>query len=698
MKDFNKKLQERFKTMCDTGRLFRVALTGNQVWNLYLHGFGIDTIFRDPESSEHNCNHCKNFIRRYGNIVAISGDNTLMTLFDVELMNIPREYISSASDLSEKIKASEIINVFFETFDELKSLPYESCKKDQSIFRLGIDKNVKRYTKEEAEKFGVVKPNEIRTFNHMHLDIPKQFVDHSGKSVENIMGEYRSKFDVFKRAMTELSLATLEMVKDLINQGSLLDGTSHVHDLETMIKFKKTHDSISYGVFNWYWDVTYNMNERTAKFKNHLIGVLCTEIEAGEKGLERCCLDWNKRVDPANFMKATAPITKKQIAEAEKFLIDNNYVDSFNRRHAKIDDILVSEIKHINTGSGALKTFSMFDSVKPTQSSKEMNFDHVVPTSVEAFMSTVLPNCKSVEVYMENRMANNMTNLTTAIDQNCKSAFKWNNPYSWTFNGNLAGKSMIAEAVKTAGGKIDGVLRFSIMWNEDGRSIVDFDAHCSEADGHEIYYADKHGRLSGSLDIDMISPIGLGVENIVYTDLSRMRDGEYHFYNHNFNDRNNTGFKAQIAFGNQIFDYEVIGNMRGNTKVASVRLRNGIFTIEHHLPHTSISKDIYGLESNQFHKVSLVSVSPNHWGQNAVGNKYYFFMLEGCRTSDFIRSFHIENLNAELAEHRKVMEVVGNVNMLSSEGDQLAGLGFNTTVKDTVVVRVDGKHLMKIQF
>ena len=108
MKDFNKKLQERFKTMCDTGRLFRVALTGNQVWNLYLHGFGIDTIFRDPESSEHNCNHCKNFIRRYGNIVAISGDNTLMTLFDVELMDIPREYIRSASDLSEKIKA--IIN------------------------------------------------------------------------------------------------------------------------------------------------------------------------------------------------------------------------------------------------------------------------------------------------------------------------------------------------------------------------------------------------------------------------------------------------------------------------------------------------------------------------------------------------------------------------------------------------------------
>ena len=56
-----------------------------------------------------------------------------------------------------------------------------------------------------------------------------------------------------------------------------------------------------------------------------------------------------------------------------------------------------------------------------------------------------------------------------------KPIFKWSNNYSWTFNGNLAGKSQIKEAVKSEGGKIDGVLRFSIIWNEDGKDILDFD-------------------------------------------------------------------------------------------------------------------------------------------------------------------------------------------------------------------------------
>lgn len=41
-------------------------------------------------------------------------------------------------------------------------------------------------------------------------------------------------------------------------------------------------------------------------------------------------------------MKATAPITKKQIAEAQTFVEENGYVESFNRRFANIDDIKVS--------------------------------------------------------------------------------------------------------------------------------------------------------------------------------------------------------------------------------------------------------------------------------------------------------------------------------------------------------------------
>ena len=81
MKEFNKKIQAQFEKMCQTGKLFRVALTGQQVSDLYIASFDKDPIFRDPASSTHNCNHCKNFLRRYGNIVSIAEDFSISTMF-----------------------------------------------------------------------------------------------------------------------------------------------------------------------------------------------------------------------------------------------------------------------------------------------------------------------------------------------------------------------------------------------------------------------------------------------------------------------------------------------------------------------------------------------------------------------------------------------------------------------------------------
>jgi hypothetical protein len=75
-------------------------------------------------------------------------------------------------------------------------------------------------------------------------------------------------------------------------------------------------------------------------------------------------------------------------------------------------------------------------------------------------------------------------------------------------------------------------------------------------------------------------------------------------------------------------------------------------------------------------------------------------MLEGCKAPGQIRSFHNENLNADLAKHRKVMEVLGTTNMITPGDNQLSGLGFNATVRDELIVRVSGTHkrVLKIKF
>ena len=119
-----------------------------------------------------------------------------MTIFDVLTTE---EYQKGMQDMSQLLISSGVRDIFFETFDELTSLPYESCKKTNNVFRLGVDSNPKRYTDEEAKAFGIVEPGKVYTFNHFHLDLPKAFVDMSGKSIESIQADYRSAKEVFQR-------------------------------------------------------------------------------------------------------------------------------------------------------------------------------------------------------------------------------------------------------------------------------------------------------------------------------------------------------------------------------------------------------------------------------------------------------------------------------------------------------------------
>lgn len=712
MIEFTKSIQVQFDRMCATGKLFRSVLTGQQVWELYINGFEkeYNPIFRDPESSTHNCNLCKNFIRRYGNIIAIDENYNVITIFDIDAS---KEYLSIAKSISNALKASKITDVFFETFNELNSLPYESCNKSNIKFKLGIDKNVKRYTKEESEKFGVVKPNEIKTFNHLHLLLPKQFVDMSGNSIERIMADYRDAKNVFQRAMVEIPLDTLHLVRDLINQGSLLDGQTHLYKIEQFIPLKTQYDEVpAKNKDNWCWINSYNL--KFAKFKNELIGVLCSELAEG-KELNDACQAWNKRVDPANYMKAIAPITQRQIEEARKFVEENGYAESFERRFANIDDIKASEIKHINVGDGKLKSISMFDNVKSTSTRhKRSEFDGVEEVHIDKFMKDILPTCTSVEAFLSNKHDGNMVSLTTAENKDSKPIFKWNNNYSWTFNGNLAGKSMIKDAVATKGGKVDGVLRFSIMWAE-GETIdnSDLDAWAREPNNNLIGFntsfrkdrGNEKTLMSGQLDVDITNPSIYNhkniVENIAWSDLSKMKNGNYVFWVNQYSFRNSQGFKAEIEFDGEIYCYEYNKPVNGNILVAKVNLNNGVFTIKHILPESYLSsKELYGLQTNEFHKVNLVCLSPNHWDENNVGNKHYFFMLTGCKCPTSIRSFHNENLIPDLLQHRKVIEVLGAKNMINPSEKQLSGLGFNATVRDELVVRLQGTHkrVIKITF
>lgn len=724
MINFNKKIQAQFAIMAATGKLFRVELSGQQIWDIYLTSFldGQDPTFRDPSSTSHTCNHCNNFIRRYGNVVALDESLNIITMFDFEGED---NFKGVAEAMSAAIKVSTIKDVFFETYQMLCELKYEECSDTKQSFRLGVEKNVKRYTKEEAEVFKtlddqyIVKPNERFTFNHMHINLPANFVSmNAAKSLETILNDFRSAQVSFSKGMAEIPADTLELVQDLIMQDSLINGKTYLDKVQIFLAYKKEYDLIEPAKRdNWCWITAYRLP--IATFRAHLIGQLCMELAEGME-LNKACKNWNTREDPANKMNPTAPITAKQKSGAEKYIVENGYEESFTRRFATLDDIKVSEIKHINTPNKVAKNASIFDAVKPSVSSrhKRSEFKGVEEISIDKFMSDILPGCSSVEAFFTNSHKGNLVSLTTSIKEDCKPIFKWSNPYSWTFNGNLAGKSEIKEAVKNAGGEVAGVLNFRLAWNHgDGTDRSDMDIWAREPNGNQIGYSTPYRKdvssprrspMSGQLDVDNRTPNGkLAVENIAWTDFDKMKPGKYEIWINQYNASASRGFKVEIEFGDDMYSYDYPNPVtsRANVKIAAVTLNSsGSFTIEHYLPVSegdSATSEIYGIETNNFHKVNLVCNSPNHWGENNEGNKFYMFMIENCKAPGSIRSFHNENLLPELLTHHKhVMNVLGSVHQAPAADKQLSGLGFNATVRDELIVRLGGsfKRVVKIKF
>ena len=102
-------------------------------------------------------------------------------------------------------------------------------------------------------------------------------------------------------------------------------------------------------------------------------------------------------------------------------------------------------------------------------------------------------------------------------------------------------------------------------------------------------------------------------------------------------------------------------------------------------------QDVWGIKTGQFHKVEMLTFSPNHWDDNRVGNRHYFFMLEKCLNDERPRGFYNEYLRPELEKHRKVFEVLGDKTKCEMQARQLNGLGFSTTRRDAVICRCNNR-------
>jgi hypothetical protein len=672
---FKNAVAKQFAKM-SKGALFCTTVEKDDLYAAYLGSFPEGTNQTYRERAEHDCSCCRQFIRAVGNVVSIV-EGKIVTIWDGKVGDPNYQIVSDA--MAALVKSKPIDNEFLYT---------EATA--------GTDKNFEDVL------------GQVKTWDHFFVRIPPASVL-AGDKIGPRHGDTRALHDVLLRSCNELAMDAVDTVLDLIAQNSLYRGTEQKFAVDTFRKVKAAFDELPVADRDAFvWSQIKTLPGAVSKIRNTAIGTLLVDLSEGME-LEKAVGKFEAVVAPENYKRSTALVTPAMVAKAKETIVELGLTSALERRYAAKTDISVENILFVDGAVRKVMTGDVFDTI-PTKKPSTRKLDKVEEVPIEKFISQIVPNAESIEVMLENQHINNLVSLVAPVDPTAAPLFKWDNNFSWSYNGDIA--DSMRQKVQQRGGRVDGVLRFTHMWNHIGRNASLMDLHvfmpgssehaggCSDRypAGRRVGWNNRKDHISGGIqDVDYVDAAPAGyvpVENITFPSLSKMPEGVYTFKIHNWSRRppTDSGFSAEIECGGNLYEFEYPAALKQKewVTVAKIELKKGQFKVLEMLPTSQTTKTSWGLQTQAFHKVDMMMLSPNFWNGHGVGNKHYFFMLDGCLNDGQARGFYNEFLRAELDKHRKVIELVGSKMKAESSADQISGLGFSSTQRNELLVKVKG--------
>lgn len=663
-KKFSNTISAKFGKMAKNP-LFVVDVDVNDMWNHYLDSFPEGTNEVVKERREYDCQCCKHFIRRIGHVVSVK-NGKMDSIWDVDA-EYPYDVVSAA--MHEYVSNRPIKNVFM-----------------SSDAKIG-----NKTTHDLDEAGGVIK------YNHYEIKTPR------GCQVADIPTKqswFSATAGVFRRGLDELSLVAIDEIMELIDRNAIYRGEQFKSDVEgfrkLMDKYRKLNSDTARNIFVWE-----NIKSPSARFRNTVIGTLAIDLSEG-MDIEAAVSKYEAKVAPANYQRSSSLISASMVKSAMKTIDELGLQDNLKRRLAHVDDVSVNNVlfadrstRKMMRDAESLTDLLMTEVVKSPPKKSKGKVDDIL---IDDFIKDVLPNIKSLEVEVKNTHTPNMMSVIAPAVSTDKKLFQWDNGFSWSYANNMT-DSTIKQKVRSAGGNVDAVLRSSLSWfNTD-----DLDIHVHDAQGRHIYYGNKCGCLDVDMNVNNSGAVRDAVENVSWMN---PLTGTYKVSVNNYTKRENidVGCEIEIESGGVTHTFSYNKAVRGTVSIVDFYFdKNGVVTIKkvydgvqsgakvNHREHWDITLD-------KFNKVDMMMLSPNHWDGQNIGNKHYFFILDKCLNPEPARGIYNEFLIPELRKHRKVFEILGDKTKCEVTDNQLSGVGFSSTKRNDMLVRLDGGRVMNLKF
>lgn len=648
--------------------LFKTDVEKDELWETYINSFPEEENIRQSFT----CNACRQFIKSVGNLVVINPSTyELISIWDF-YFDDPL-YQTAVDNLADLVKSRGVVSPF-------------------------LTKQAKHGTKHNHQSLPT---GEILERHHFFFQLPKKHL--TRESFGNGIGKQTSLIvdarNVLIRALEDFTVENIDVVLDLIASDQLYRAESYKESLlqlkEVLVQYEKLTPELR-NSFSW---LTARQKPAVATLRNTLLGELLKGLCSGNS-LEAELNKWNQRTVPSRYLRVqTEKVSAAQIKRAQTTLAELGLSDSIYRRLAQYEDVGFPNMLFVDREVRAEKMegdiFAQLAEERTKVNPKTL--ENLKTISLSDFLDNVLPRANSLEILFQSSITSNLMSLIAPKNLDVPALTAWDNGFSWYYKGGVA--DSLKERIKRAGGKVDAPVNFRLGWN----CADDLDAHLILPTGKEIAFNNQTGD-GFRLDVDMnagriensIDP----VENIFFS-TQNPPEGTYKFYVHNFTERkkeNQTqeGFEVELDWLGETYSWYYPENMRNKERIIAIEFiykKGQKLKIVKQLQTKYLAgREIWGLQQDKFHKVSLVTLSPNYWGYNN-GNKHIFFFVEGAQNQeDNIQGFFNEMLKLELREHRKVFELLANKMQVAQDipERQLSGFGFSSSLRKEFVVKVTG--------